>query len=218
MGLGHKRDYSHVAGEASYSPAPSGASLDPPVVGARAIVESDLTRDDLVRLPRAVEALGQRAYESWNVGSIIETLAHWYLVRTAELRETKGDIRGALSEAKVATDRADRAASTVEDFRTSLREVRAERDHYRQSHDTLWRSHGYGNSRHGHDSLVGSSATNVRAPLPSIPDPYSPAPRDGYAPTYRAPTRDIEGGPPRVASEDEDAYYRDRTAGHYARR
>ena len=118
----------------------------------------------------------------------------------------------------MATDRADRAASTVEDLPISLREVRAERDRYCQSHDILWRSQGYGNARHGHDSLVGSSATNARAPVPSILDPYSPAPRDGYAPTYRAPTRDVEGSTPRVASEDEDAYYRDRTAGHYPRR
>ena len=90
--LGHKRDYSHAAGEASYFPAPSDVSLDPPVVDARAIVESDLTRDDLVRLLKAVEALGQRAYESWNVGSIIETLARWLLVRTVELREMKGHV------------------------------------------------------------------------------------------------------------------------------
>ena len=126
---------------------------------------------------------------------MIETVTSWYRVRTAELRQMKWDIRSVLYGAKAATERAGRAANSVEDLHTSLREVHAKGDSYRQSHDTLWRSQGYVNARHGHDSLVGLSATIARAPVLSILDPYSPAPRDRYAPIYRATTRDIEGFP-----------------------
>ena len=188
-GLGLKRAYSSVGGGSAPLPFVGGFAHSPvvaPCVTSNSILTSDLSSGDKDRIPKAVEALGQRSSETWNVLSIVDTLARWYLVRNSEIRQMRADLRAAQAEAFLATSRLGDVSSALTDARNVISDVREERDRYRAQRDEVW--YGSGRGRRGYYlSTVRSSATNARAVYPSWPqeqrnrpDPYQATRRDPY--------------------------------------
>lgn len=178
---------------------------EPPVVEKISLVESTISLVELRGLEKASSVLGSRISETWCVGSLIETLARWYNIRTDELYESARDLRSQRDVAEMAKKRAEEASAALSEARASLREVREDRDRLRQERASWWpssngASHTYGQSG---PPTLGSSITQARN-APSRPDPYPAAMPDPYAYLARSvePTHagsSVDDGPPRLS-------------------
>lgn len=138
------------------------------------------------RLPKAFKALGEKSAENWNVSSIVDTLARWYLVLGSELRQMSTNLRAAKVAAPLAIRRLEDVSNALSDAHSVIHYLRAERYLYRAECGELWCGRGQVDRGH-YTSNARSSAANARDAYPSTAyehgprsEPYTAAPRDPY--------------------------------------